>query len=247
MKYFKTALSAEWLKFCNALLPKLATVGIVGVISVIGPVSMIGRGEDSPLLSGSWVEYFDSTALTISTAGLFGFGIVLVWLFGREFADGTIAGLFALPLSRGKIALAKIVLFVLWVEGTVILLSLALLLVGAVIGLGPLNADGFAALGRLFVISILTAFLTFPFALVATISRDYLAPIGAILAVAIITSVIGSLEIGVWFPFAIPGLWAAGAIGQEGNFLLSFQIMLVGVTALVFEALTVREWARLQM
>jgi ABC-2 type transport system permease protein len=245
MKYFSIALETEWLKFRHALVPKLATIGIVAVIAFIGPISMLGRGEEASLIAASWSEYFSSTALRISTAGLFGYGIVIVWLFGREFAEGTITGLFALPVSRGQVALAKIVLFVLWVEVTTLMLCGVLILVGAALGLGEFSADAWIGVGRLFVISVLTALLTFPFALVATVARNYLAPIGVILAVAIVTSVVGSLDVGVWFPFAIPGLWAAGEI-EDGDRLVA-HLLLVPLMALIFKAWIVRMWTKLEL
>lgn len=246
MNAFSTALSMEWMKFSHALLPRLATVGIVAVPSLISPLLASGEESDSALAATSWVDYFDQTAGTVATGGLFGFGLVVVWLFGREFADGTITGLFGLPVSRQKLALAKLVLFVLWACAVTLMLTVALVAIGTFLAPGPFDALAWSALERFVAVSILTALLTIPFALVATLSRDYLAPIGAILGVVILSSVLADAGLGGWLPYAAPGLWAANG-GTGDPLTLAVQLLDVVVLAAVFAALSVRAWKRLEI
>jgi len=246
MTGFRTAISAEWMKFRNALLPRMATIGLVAVPSLVSPMSTSSRGGQSALAAADWAAYFDMSAGTVATGGLFGFGLVIVWLFGREFVDGTIAGLFGLPVRLGQIALAKIVLFTLWACAVTAMLSLALLCVGAAIGLGAFDGAALAALARFGTVSVLTASLTVPFALVATLSRDYLAPIGVILGVVILTSVLAQAGLGGWLPYAAPGMWA-GAGGAGDPIVIAIQLANVVILAALFAGLVVRRWKRLEI
>lgn len=246
MNAFTNALTTEWTKFSHALLPRLATVGIVAVPSLISPLSAAGRGGDSALSASTWIEYLDVSAGTVATGGLFGFGLVIVWMFGREFVDGTITGLFGLPIPRDRLALAKIALFVLWACVTTLMLTGALVSVGGFLGLGFFTAESWSALGRFAAVSILTALLTLPFALVATLSRDYLAPIGTILGVVILTSVFAEVGIRGWFPYAAPGLWAAGN-GAGDSLIIGIQLLNVVLISFLFVGLTVRAWKRLEI
>ncbi|WP_194599202.1 ABC transporter permease [Devosia pacifica] len=246
MNAFSTALSMEWMKFSNALLPRLATLGIVLVPSLVSPLMASSRDTGSALSATNWIDYFDLSAGTVATGGLFGFGLVIVWLFGREFADGTITGLFGLPVPRDKLALAKIVLFVLWAGVTTLMLAIALICVGAFLGPGPFGGEAWSALGRFVAVSMLTASLTIPFALVATLSRDYLAPIGAILGVVIMSSVLADAGLGGWSPYAAPGYWAQSGGGGD-PVTITIQLFIGVILSVFFAGLSVRAWKRLEI
>lgn len=245
MRTLAIAMATEWLKFHNALLPRLATVGMVVVPSIVSPLSVRGGGG-SALSAGNWAQYFDLTAGTVATGGVFGFGLVIVWLFGREFVEGTITGLFGLPVPRQTLALSKIVLFMLWACATTLALAAALIAVGGVLRLGTFDAVAWSALSRFIVVSVLTALLTIPFAWVASISRDYLAPIGAMLAVVVLTSVLADLGLGAWLPYAAPGLWAASG-GTGDAVLVAIQLFDVVLLALAFAAILIRSWKLLEI
>src|SRR5699024_4307702 len=62
---------------------------------------------------------------------LLAFGVALAWLFGREFADATVSGLFAIPISRPTIAIAKLCVYYCWV----VLVAIALGAVTSMVGL----------------------------------------------------------------------------------------------------------------
>ncbi|MGZ9809688.1 ABC transporter permease [Pseudoroseicyclus sp. H15] len=244
MTTLRTALGVEWSKFRHARFGQLTTLGIILVTAVISP--LMNMGDASTLSAGDWARYFDLSAGTVATGGLFGFGLVAVWLFAREFADGTIAGLFGLPVRLSTVALAKLVMFALWATATTLVMTLALVLAGLPFGLGPCGAEATMALGRLVAVSLLTAWLTLPFALVASLSRDYLGPIGAILLAVIVSSVLADGGLGGWVPFAAPGYWAAAG-GSADPLATILQVSGSLVLGLVCGALTLRAWRRLEI
>ncbi|UXM91328.1 ABC transporter permease [Paenarthrobacter sp. JL.01a] len=64
---------------------------------------------------------------------------------GREFTDGTISGLFALPVRRTTIALAKLMVYAGWAIVMAVVLTMTLLGLGLVLGFGwpkLLNSKG---------------------------------------------------------------------------------------------------------
>src|SRR5690606_33959269 len=99
-----------------------------------------------------------------------------------EFADGTITGLFGLPVTRPTIALAKLIVHLLWTLATAVVLTGAVALtVVAVTGQMPGPGDG-SALARLFGLAVMTAALSVPAAWAATVGRGLLPAIATTVA-----------------------------------------------------------------
>ena len=109
-----------------------------------------------------WTGLVSTAAQITGAGGLIGFGVVLAWLFAREFADGTITGLFALPIGRGTIAAAKLAIYTVWAVSVSLLIAAALLLLGLVLGFGMPDASAWAGLGRQLGLGILTAAIALP-------------------------------------------------------------------------------------
>ncbi len=107
----------------------------------------------------------------VAAGALLGFGVVLSWVFAREFTDGTITGLFALPISRGRIALGKLVVYLLWTAAVGLAVTLEVLILGLLLGYGPPGMATWSALGRLLVLVVLTGIVAVPVAWVATAAR----------------------------------------------------------------------------
>src|SRR5690625_5015988 len=55
----------------------------------------------------NWPSYLRLHAQMIAVGGIFVFGFVTSWIFGREYADRTVVDLLALPYSRAVLVLAK--------------------------------------------------------------------------------------------------------------------------------------------
>ncbi|GAB3130867.1 ABC transporter permease [Marisediminicola antarctica] len=250
------ALEAEWLKFRSALVPRVATAALVLGIAALSSSFALVAGQPESLMAAKlnalvvgtgWTALVSLASQITAVGGLLGFGVVLAWLFGREFADGVIAGLFALPVRRGTTAAAKLLVYAGWA------LALSAALVGVILGIGlalgfgaPTSADA-GSMARLFVIALLTAGLALPAALVATIARGYLAPIGSVIALVAIAQIAVVLGAGGWFPWAAPGLWA-GLSGVDATSRVTLlQLLLVVPVAAASVALTTRAWARLQL
>ena len=101
-----------------------------------------------PAATHDWTGFLLAAAQITGAGGLLGFGVVLSWMFGREFGDGTITGLFALPVRRSTIALAKLLIYTVWAIAISLSLAALLVIVGLVAGLGPLTAETWSAVAR---------------------------------------------------------------------------------------------------
>jgi ABC-2 type transport system permease protein len=241
------AIEFEALKFRRA-----GTVRVVSALLGFGlPVlaaaltSAAMSGEDSPLavkaramvIGTGWNGYLGVVGMMLSVALLLGAGFVICWCFGREFTDKTLASLFALPISRRRIAYAKFAVTLAWSLALCLLIVTVSLLAGLAIGLGPPGSAALGAAAKAFAAGTLTALLASPLAFVASIGRGYLAGIGALILLIVATQLVTSFGAGAWFPYAAPGLWMGlggpGASEQISpvQLALAVPVFILGVVA----------------
>src|SRR5699024_1288664 len=135
------------------------------------------------------------------------FGVVLAWMFGREFADGTITGLFTLPVSRGRIALAKLVVYAGWVLLVSTTLPLCVLVLGVLLGYGHPDAEASRSLARLCLLAALTGAAATPVAWVTTLARSLLAGVGTTLLLVVVAQIGALAGCGGCRPLAAPAVW----------------------------------------
>jgi ABC-2 type transport system permease protein len=218
---------------CGALVGA-ALAGNTQVLEQLGP---LGRASGWPLLTGV-------VAQITAAGGLLAFGVALSWSVGREFTDGTVTGLFALPVPRAHIAVAKLIVHLLWVLGVASALAVAVLLIGVVLGLGAVGGAVLAQVGRQLGLGVLTGLIAVPAAWASTLGRGLLPGVATTigLIVAAQVAVVAGAGGAGWFPLAAPALWALqpGTVGP-------WQLVLVAVVPLGFGALTARAWGGLQL
>lgn len=217
------AWEVEALKLRRSAVARTSTLVLVlGSTVMTAAFAAVGLGDgDSqmaikvrPMLHGTgWEAYLGMLGQILSVATLLSVGIVITWTVGREFTDGTIASLQALPTSPAAIAWAKLATVMLGAVGCAVASVALAVPLGWAIGLGP--PDGAAAVHalRVLAVTLLTALLTLPLALVASVRRGYLPGIGALLGLVVVTQIATVAGAGAWFPWAAPGLWA-GMGGQ---------------------------------
>ena len=99
-------------------------------------LGLISAKADLVAFAGTdWKTYLQMFGLLLAAGGLVLFVLTISWVFGREFADGTLKDMLAVPVPRSTILLAKFAVTALWSLGlSVIILSCGFLM-GALIGL----------------------------------------------------------------------------------------------------------------
>ncbi len=161
-------------------------------------------------------------------------GFAAAWLFGREWADGTFGGLFALPVNRSTVATAKMVVLAAWVLACTVL-AVALTALGIALAHGPLTGDALTTLLRAAVAAALMGALGLPFGWVAVRFRGYLGAVGGIIAVTAVSQILAGVGLGRWVPYVAPALWAgsggADAARTVGALQLGWGLVFAGLGA----------------
>ena len=188
----------------------------------------------------TWPYYLGILGQAITIGGILLFSLVESWVFGREFADGTLKDLLAVPVSRATILLAKFIVVVLWSLLLMVMLFLVSLLLGAAIGLSQGTAEVFwHGTMTLAVAACLVIVDVFPFAFFASVGRGYLLPMGIVLLLLVLGNVVTIAGWGNYFPWAVPALYAR--LTGKGN-LEAASYLLVLLTGLAGLAGTYLWW-----
>ena len=228
------------------------TTGILGIgLAALtgGLLAAAAAGDErvlarlGPLAEAHGWALLVGTAAQILAAGGFGAcGILIAWLYGREFADGTVAGLFALPVRRWSLAVGKLLVFLAWALIVAVGLTVLLAVLGIASGLPASDPDGVSELVRIPVLTLLTAFLAVPAGWVASLARSVLAGIAATIVLLIVAQVCAVLGVGAWVPLVAPALWAIAPETVPWPALLG-----VLAVPVAFGGAIAFTWARMQL
>jgi ABC-2 type transport system permease protein len=141
------------------------------------------------------------------------------------------------------IAVAKLVVYALWVCAMSVALALALMLVGTLAGLGAVESETWWMLTRQVALGVLSIAITLPVAWAATLSRSVLGGVSVAIGLVVVAQVSVLAGLGGWMPLAAPALWALTA--GEGVSALQLSLLVpFGALAILAVAVT---WRRLQL
>ncbi len=158
-----------------------------------------------------WTSYLGLTAMIIAAGGFFLFILAVSWVFGREFADGTLKDMLAVPVQRSCILMAKFIVVAIWSVMLTIVILVFSLIMGSLINFpGSSTKAIFDGCTILVVTALLVIAVSVPFALFASIGRGYLLPLGIAVLMAVATNIMGVAGWGETFPWAVPALYAQG-------------------------------------
>ena len=158
-----------------------------------------------------WQTYLGLASQMIAAGGFFLFVLAISWIFGREFSDGTVKDMLAVPVQRSSILLAKFLVVAAWSVMLTIVIFLVSLVMGAVIRLpGATNMVIFRSSAQVLLTAGLVIAVVMPFAFFASLGRGYLLPLGVAVLTLMITNMVAIVGWGEYFPWAVPGLYAQG-------------------------------------
>jgi ABC-2 type transport system permease protein len=211
----RAAFAAEWLKFRRARVPWVAAAllvaGVLG-ITLAARSAAVGSGvagAKARLLLASSGPYPWGAATQVGAVGaVLAVGVVFGWLHGQEYEEGRLETLFARPVSRVAVAVAKVVLQGAWT------IALALALTVGTAGLAAATAQQFGApeaalAGRLLAVVLLDGCLASFCVLAAVLARSTLGAVGAAVVLVAAAQIAALLGAGGWFPLSAPGIWSA--------------------------------------
>lgn len=186
-----------------------------------------------------WRSFFGFIVELGGLGGLVLSSIIVTYLFGREYAEGTAKNLLALPIARSRFVLAKIVVSAGWFAVLTAWILATGYLVGSLVGLGPVDADLlFATAGKLFALAAMSLACAMLVAWVAVEARGYFAPLGFTFFTMVLASLFGHTGWAPWVPWSIIGIYS-GAAGPAAG-LGWGSVAVVAATFLLGAALTVR-------
>ena len=165
--------------------------------------------------------------------------LIVTFVFGREYVEGTAKNLLALPIPRSRFVLAKTVVSAVWLALLTVWMVPAALVTGALVGLPGLTASLLgAAAGKLLALAGMSLCCATLVAWVAVETRGYFAPLGFAIGTLVLASVFGHTGWGPWMPWSIVGLYSGAdrAVTELGWGSLA----VVAATFLAGTALTLR-------
>ena len=253
MRGLAAALYAEALKARRSLVPWL-----VGAFALLPPV-MLGLmmaikkhpasaqrfgllTEKSRLLAGAvdWPTFLGLVGQTMGAMGAIAFAVLAAWVFGREFADRTCRIMLATPTRRSATVVAKMGVTAMWCLLLAAWMLAAAFAVGAVVGMPgltwPVARDSVAVAGRAALLWLALLPVT---ALVASVGRGYLLPIGVAIATMIVAQFVGATGWSPWFPWCV-----AITSGTPGTHVTGASLAVVVLTGAVGMAATLLWWER---
>ncbi|WP_020616369.1 ABC transporter permease [Paenibacillus daejeonensis] len=205
---------------------------------------MLGAFTALPLMiamfnssAAHWGAYFADLLGSIASLLVVGFAFTSAWVFGVEYTNNTIKDILVKPVPKTYTVLAKFMAVVLWNIGLAVFTFAVIAVAGSLIGVSG---------GSMF--SILHVFWTFmgaslmiilvstTSALIANLTRGYLAPIGVTFLIVIVSNVVVQLGFGPYFPWTIPVLMLTG---EELSYM---SMIILAATGLAGFAGTVAWW-----
>ena len=245
----REALWAELVKLRRSRLPWVSVLAFTIVAAVGGlfmfiladpararSLGLLGAKAQLAAGTADWPTYFGFLGQAVAVGGTLVFGLIVIWIVGREFSDHTVKDLLALPTSRTAVVAAKFAVTGVWcvlLAGYTYLLGLV---IGTVLGLSGWSAGTAGrGLGVLLATAAMTVLLITPFALAASAGRGYLAAVGVMFGTVFTAQIIALLGYGAYFPWSVPALYAsiAGA-DQPAPGLLGYLLVVAVGTAGVF-------------
>lgn len=193
--------------------------------------------------SADWPTYLGAYAQGIAIGGLVLFSLITSWVFGREFADGMVKDLLAVPVARSSILLAKFIVTAVWCVALTVIVYVLGLVLGAVIVLPQWSTDVLIRGSLALLITFcLVMVVLIPVAFFASFGRGYLPPMGVMLLLVALANVVTIAGWGDYFPWAIPLIYA-GMVG-EGGALEPTSYTIVLLTGLAGLGATYLWWMR---
>jgi ABC-2 type transport system permease protein len=158
-----------------------------------------------------WPTYLGFSGQVIAAGEFILIVLSLSWIFGREFVDGTLKDMLAVPVPRMSILLAKFILLVAWSIFLAVVIFMASLLMGLALSLSGGSISVILQGSQLVAVtSCLVIGVVMPFALFASVSRGYLLPVGMAILAVMMANLVVVLGWGEYFPWAVPMLYAQG-------------------------------------
>jgi len=237
----------EWQKAVRSRMTWFTLLGFLFMPMGITLLMLIYKNPDVFRLSGllavkanllggtaNWPTFLNLLKQATALGGFMLFTLVISWVFGREFVDGTLKDLLAVPVSRATVLLAKFIVTAAWAMGLMLAVFVVTIVLGVLIDLPEGSVEALVHGGlTLGVTAVLVLATAIPAALFASIGRGYLLPIGIAVLALLMANLLVIAGLGEYLPWAIPSLYAGAsplvAELKPASFVIVFLTGLAGI------------------
>jgi ABC-2 type transport system permease protein len=190
-------------------------------------------------LTTDWTGLFALFTEMGVAGGMIILSIAVIYLFGREYAEGTAKNMLALPVPRSYFVIAKLLVATVWYALLTIFLLVECLIVGQLLSLGPLEIGLFASeAGNIVIAAIIVLALQPLVAFVTVASGGYLAPFGYTIGTLLIGNLMVRTLWARWCPWSIVALLGGMSGPRETGVVIGSSIVMI-VTCAVGLAATI--------
>lgn len=205
---------------------------------------MLGAFAALPLMiamfnssSAHWEAYFADVLGSIGALLVVGFSFTSAWVFGVEYTSNTIKDILVKPVPKSYTVLAKFIVVTVWNTAMAVFTFAVIASAGSIIGVSGGSLSTILHVFWPFMgATLLIMLVSTTSALIANLTRGYLAPIGVTFVIVIVSNVIVQLGYGPYFPWTIPVLLLAG---EKLGFI---SMLILAVTGIAGFAGTVAWW-----
>ncbi|MDO7785847.1 ABC transporter permease [Desulforamulus aquiferis] len=193
---------------CEALKVLRSSVFWIVVAAFATMPIMLGLVTYINAVDAGWVPYLTDLLGSITALLVIGFSFTACWVFGREYTDKTISELLVKPVSKLYVVLSKFIVIFLWDVLLAFFMFAVVFIMGILIGLN--GGTGLLIMNSFLVFmgtSLLIMVVSTISALLANVSKGYLAPIGLAFLIVIISNVVAQAGLAAYFPWTIPALF----------------------------------------
>jgi ABC-2 type transport system permease protein len=222
---------------CEALKVLRSSVFWIVVVAFATMPIMLGLVTYINAVDAGWAPYLTDLLSTSTAILVIGFSFTACWVFEREYTDKTLSELLVKPVSKLYVVLSKFIVIFLWDVLLAFFMFAVVFIMGILIGLNDgtwlLIMNSFLAF---MVASLLTMIVSTISALLANVSKGYLAPIGLAFLIVVISNVVAQAGLAAYFPWTIPALFIS-------NVPLGFaSIAILAITGIMGFVGTVAWW-----
>lgn len=193
---------------CEAIKVLRSSVFWIVVVAFAAMPIMLGLVTYNNAAGIGWEPYLTDLLGSITAILVIGFSFTASWVFGREYTDKTISELLVKPVSKLYVVLSKFIIIFLWDVLMAFLMFAVVFIMGIFIGLSGgtwlLIMNSFLTF---IAASLLTMVVSTISALLANVSKGYLAPIGFAFLIVVISNVVAQAGLAAFFPWTIPALF----------------------------------------
>lgn len=230
------------------------TVGIAGFVPLMMGVLMFIKLHPDAVKSSlmfskaqaipgpaDWYGFFGLFAQIISGVGLLVIGFAASWIWGREYSDRTVKDLLALPFPRELIVIGKLIVLCFWGVCLFVVSSIVMLFIGVLIHLPGWNTSYAAnCFGIFFIATLMNIAVSTITAYIASITRNYIAPIGFAIATLIMGNFVNMLGFAEYYPWGVPVTFSMSA--TEHTPVEVSSLVILAVTSLAGLVATMYWW-----